>query len=553
MNPVELDVNTMPEGKFVIPKPANEPTLSYALGSRERFELKKTLEELRSKVVEIPLVIGGRPVKTGDLGECRCPHEHAHLLGIYHNASATEVKAAINSALAAREEWSAMERTARAAVFLKAAELLSGPYRQKLNAATMLCQSKNPFQAEIDAACELVDFWRFNAYFMQEIYEQQPDSSKGVWNRVQYRPLEGFVYVVSPFNFTAVGGNLATAPALMGNVVVWKPASSAVYSNYLIMEILQKAGLPDGVINFVSGRSSEMGDLPLLHPQLGGLHFTGSTATFRLIWRAIGENIENYRSYPRIVGETGGKNFIFVHPSADLDEVATAVVRGAFEFQGQKCSAASRLYVPESFWARLKPRLLKEIADIKMGPVEDFRNFVNAVIDKAAFEKVKGYVDFAKGSPEAEIVIGGGCDDSTGYYIEPTVIVTKNPEFKTMQEEIFGPVVTVYVYADDKFMETLALCDQTSPYALTGSVFAKDRSAIAAAEKVLVNAAGNFYVNDKPTGSVVGQQPFGGARLSGTNDKSGSMLNLLRWVSVRAVKENLLPPRDWRYPFMDET
>jgi 1-pyrroline-5-carboxylate dehydrogenase len=545
-------VKSMREGLFVKPKPANEPTLSYLPGSKERSELKKALQELRDSVVEIPLVIGGKPVKTGDLTECRCPHEHGHLLGRYHNAGKNEVDAAIESALSARKEWAAMDWVDRAGVFLKAAELLSGPYRMKLNAATMLCQSKNPFQAEIDSACELIDFWRFNAYFMQKIYVQQPDSPKDVWNRIEYRPLEGFVYAVSPFNFTAIGGNLPTAPAMMGNVVVWKPASAAVYSNYLIMEILQEAGLPDGVINFIPGKSSEMGDVPLLHPQLGGFHFTGSTATFRAIWKTIGDNIQSFRSYPRIVGETGGKNFILVHSSAGIDEVTTAIVRGAFEYQGQKCSAASRLYVPESLWANLKTRLLKEVKNIKMGPVEDFTNFVNALIDRAAFEKVTGYIEFAKKSAEAEIVVGGEYDDSKGYFVEPTIIVTKDPKFKTMEEEIFGPVLTVYVYPDDKFAETLRLCDQTSPYGLTGSVFATDRNAIATAERVLVNAAGNFYINDKPTGSVVGQQPFGGARLSGTNDKSGSMTNLLRWVSARVIKENLLPPTNWRYPFMDE-
>jgi 1-pyrroline-5-carboxylate dehydrogenase len=542
----------MPEGFFSVPKPVNEPTLSYAPGSKEREDLKKMLVELRSEVIEIPLILGGKPVKTGDFGECRCPYEHAHLLAKYHNAGPQEAAMAIESALAARDKWSAIDWTGRAAVFLKAADLLAGPYRQKLNAATMLCQSKNVFQAEIDAACELVDFWRFNAYFMQKLYEQQPESPKGVWNRVQHKPLEGFVYAVSPFNFTSVGGNLATAPALMGNVVVWKPASSAVYSNYFVMELLHEAGLPDGVVNFLPGRSSEMGSLPLLHPQLGGLHFTGSTETFRGMWRQICENIYNYRSYPRIVGETGGKNFVFVHSSADLDEVVPAVVRGAFEYQGQKCSAASRLYVPESLWLQLRSRLLEAVAAVKMGAVEDFTNFVNAVIDNAAFEKVSSYIEFARKSSDAKIITGGGCDKSKGYFIEPTIIVASDPKFRTMQEEIFGHVLTVFVYRDEEFEETLALCDQTSPYALSGSIFAKDRSAISTAERTLVNAAGNFYINDKPTGSVVGQQPFGGARLSGTNDKSGSMTNLMRWVSQRAIKENFQPPKDWRYPFMNE-
>jgi 1-pyrroline-5-carboxylate dehydrogenase len=542
----------MPQEGFSITKSVNEQTLSYAPGTRERSELKRMLFELRSKILEIPLIIGGEPVKTEDIGECRCPHEHAHLLANYHNAGETEVNAAIESALSARDAWSNTEWADRAAIFLKAAELLAGPYRQRLNAATMLCQSKNAFQAEIDAACELVDFWRFNVYYMQQVYNLQPDSTPEVVNRSQYRPLEGFVYAVSPFNFTAIGGNLPTAPAIAGNVVVWKPASAAVYSNHFIMQILKEAGLPDGVINFIPGRSSDMGNVPLQHPQLAGLHFTGSTQTFRSIWKAIGENIDNYRGYPRIVGETGGKNFVVVHSSADLDEVATAVVRGAFEYQGQKCSAASRLYVPESAWQTLKSRLLLDVEAIKMGAVEDFTNFVNALINRDAFDKVKGYIEFAKKSSEAAIVVGGGCDDSEGYFVEPTIIVTKNPRFRTMQEEIFGPVLTVFVYADEKFEETLHLCNQTSPYALTGSIFAKDENAITTAECVLVNAAGNFYINDKPTGSVVGQQPFGGARLSGTNDKTGSVGHILRWVSQRTIKENLNPPRDWRYPFMDE-
>jgi len=542
----------MPEGFFKIPKPSNEVALSYAPKSKERAELKKMLSELRSKVIEIPLIINGEPVKTGNVGECRCPHDHAHLLAKYHKASKDEADDAIESALAAKESWSTMEWNDRAAIFLKAAELIAGPYRQKINAATMLCQSKNPFQAEIDAGCELADFWRFSAYYMQNLYEQQPASPKGIWDRSQYRPLEGFVYAVSPFNFTAIGGNLPTAPAIMGNVVVWKPASAAVYSNYIIMEILQEAGLPDGVINFMPGNASEIGKIPLLHPQLGGLHFTGSTDTFRAMWKTIGENIYSYMTYPRIVGETGGKNFVVVHHSADLKEVTAAVIRGGFEYQGQKCAAVGRVYAPESRWSELKNYLVEETKSIKTGPVENFGNFVNAVIDKAAFNKIVSYIEFTKKSDDAEIIIGGGYDDSKGYFVEPTIIITEDPKFKTMQEEIFGPVVTVYVYPDDKFEETLALCDQTSQYALTGSIFAKERYAIAIAERKLVNAAGNFYINDKPTGSVVGQQPFGGARLSGTNDKSGSMVNLLKWVSQRTIKEVLLPIKDWRYPFMAE-
>ncbi len=542
----------MNQAGFVIPKPINEPTLSYGPKTNERSELKKMLSELRSQVIEIPLIIDGKPLKTDDLAECRCPHEHTHLLAKYHNAGTAEVEAAVESALSARAEWANMEWNQRASIFLKAAELLAGPWRQKLVAATMLCQSKNVFQAEIDAACELIDFWRFNVYYMQQIYALQPENSRGVLNRSQYRPLEGFVYAISPFNFTAIGGNLPTAPAIAGNVVVWKPASAAVYSNYFIMEILHEAGLPKGVINFIPGRSSEMGIVPFLHPLFAGLHFTGSTTAFRAMYKTIGENIEKYKSFPRIVGETGGKNFAIIHSSADLDASVTAIIRGAFEYQGQKCSAASRLYVPKSAWPTLKDRLLSEVSKIKMGVTEDFTNFVNALIDRIAFEKVARYIQYAKDSAEAKIIVGGGCDNSRGYFVEPTIIVTKNPKFKTMQEEIFGPVLTVYVYPDEKFAETLLLCDQTSPYALTGSIFAEDKNAITLAERVLVNAAGNFYVNDKPTGAVVGQQPFGGGRLSGTNDKSGSMGHMFRWVSQRLIKQNLTPPRDWPYPFMGE-
>lgn len=542
----------MNQAGFVIPKPINEPTLSYGPKTNERSELKKMLSELRSQVIEIPLIIDGKPLKTDDLAECRCPHEHTHLLAKYHNAGTAEVEAAVESALSARAEWANMEWNQRASIFLKAAELLAGPWRQKLVAATMLCQSKNVFQAEIDAACELIDFWRFNVYYMQQIYALQPENSRGVLNRSQYRPLEGFVYAISPFNFTAIGGNLPTAPAIAGNVVVWKPASAAVYSNYFIMEILHEAGLPKGVINFIPGRSSEMGIVPFLHPMFAGLHFTGSTTAFRAMYKTIGENIEKYKSFPRIVGETGGKNFVIIHSSADLDAAVTAIIRGAFEYQGQKCSAASRLYVPKSAWPTLKDRLLSEVSKIKMGVTEDFTNFVNALIDRIAFEKVARYIQYAKDSAEAKIIVGGGCDNSRGYFVEPTIIVTKNPKFKTMQEEIFGPVLTVYVYPDEKFAETLLLCDQTSPYALTGAIFAEDKNAITLAEGVLVNAAGNFYVNDKPTGAVVGQQPFGGGRLSGTNDKSGSMGHMFRWVSQRLIKQNLTPPRDWPYPFMGE-
>lgn len=540
----------MSQAGFVAPKPFNEPVLSYGPETKERSELTDDLSELRSQMIEIPLIIDGKSVRTGDLAECRCPHDHTHILAKYHNAGAAEVEAAIESALSARAEWADLEWSQRASIFLKAAELLAGPCRLKLVAATMLCQSKNVFQAEIDAACELIDFWRFNVYYMQQLYGLQPENSRGILNRTQYRPLEGFVYAVSPFNFTAIGGNLPTAPAIAGNVVVWKPASSAVYSNYFIMEVLREAGLPKGVINFIPGKSSVMGMIPFEHHMFAGLHFTGSTATFRAMYKAIGENIGKYRNFPRIVGETGGKNFVIIHSSADLDAAVTGIIRGAFEYQGQKCSAASRLYVPESVWPTLKDRLLKEVKRIKMGVVEDFTNFVNALIDKNAYEKVTGYIEYVKDSPEAEIIIGGGSDNSKGYFVEPTVVVTKNPKFKTMQEEIFGPVITVYVFPDEKFSETLLLCDQTSLYGLTGSIFAEDMNAITLAEHTLVNAAGNFYINDKPTGAVVGQQPFGGGRLSGTNDKSGAMGHMFRWISQRVIKQNLMPPKEWTYPFM---
>ncbi len=542
----------MSQAGFVVPKPLNEPVLSYGIETRERSELTDIISELRSQEIEIPLIIDGKPVKTGDLAECRCPHDHTHLLARYHNAHPAEVQAAIESALSARTQWAALEWSQRASIFLKAAELLAGPWRLKLVAATMLCQSKNIFQAEIDAACELIDFWRFNVYYTHQLYGLQPENSRGVLNWSQYRPLEGFVYAVSPFNFTAIGGNLPTAPAIAGNVVVWKPASSAVYSNYFVMEVLREAGLPEGVINFIPGRSSEMGKLPFEHPMFVGLHFTGSTTTFRSMFKTIGENIEKYRNFPRIVGETGGKNFVILHSSANLDAAVTGIIRGAFEYQGQKCSAASRLYVPESIWPKLRERLLREIGKIKIGNPEDFSNFVNALIDKAAFEKVRGYLEYIKNSAEAKIIVGGGCNDSQGYFVEPTIVVAKNPKFKTMEEEIFGPVVTVYVYPDEKFSETLLLCDRTSLYGLAGSIFAEDKNAIMLAERILVNAAGNFYINDKPTGAVVGQQPFGGGRLSGTNDKSGAMGHMFRWISQRVIKQNLMPPKEWIYPFMYE-
>ncbi len=534
-------------------KPVNEPVLSYAPGSPERRELKEKLAELKGHEPEIPLIIGGREVRTGDLGECRAPHEHGRRLAVYHRASAKEVAAAIAAALEARRDWAARPWEERLAVFRKAADLLAGPRRAQLNAATMLGQSKNAFQAEIDAACELIDFFRFNSCYVTRIYREQPCSPPGFWNRMDYRPLEGFVFAVTPFNFTSIAGNLPTAPAMLGNAVVWKPASSAVYSAYYIMRLLEAAGLPPGVINFVPGPGSEVGPVALASPDLAGVHFTGSTDTFRGMWKTIGAGIANYKSYPRIVGETGGKNFVFVHRSAGLAEAATALVRGAFEYQGQKCSAASRAYVPDCLWAELGERLATEIATIKMGPPEDFTNFMNAVIDRPAFERIKGYIDFAGGDNDAEVLSGGGCDDSVGYFVEPTLILARKPGFRTMVEEIFGPVLSVYVYDADKYEETLELCDRTGPYALTGSIFARDRAAVATAARVLRGAAGNFYINDKPTAAVVGQQPFGGARASGTNDKAGSVLNMLRWTSPRVIKETFVPPAGYRYPFMDES
>jgi 1-pyrroline-5-carboxylate dehydrogenase len=540
-------------GVYRIPKPQNEPIHSYAPGTKEKELLKAKLKELRENPIEIPVIIGGKEYKTGDLGEVRAPHNHSLVLARYHKATPELVEQAIQEALKAREEWAKMDWHQRASVFLKAAELLSGPWRYILNASTMLGQSKNPFQAEIDSACELIDFWRFNPYYMQQIYEEQPPYSPNpTWNRVEYRPLEGFIFAVTPFNFTSIGGNLPTAPAMMGNVVVWKPAQTALLSSYYVMKLLEEAGLPAGVINFIPGTGSVVGGVALKHPDLAGIHFTGSTNTFQFMWKTVGENIRNYKTYPRIVGETGGKDFVFVHASADMDAVVAALVRGAFEYQGQKCSAASRTYIPKSIWPAIREKLVAELKTIKMGDVEDFTNFMNAVIDKAAFESITEYIEYAKNSNEAEIVFGGGYDDSKGYFIEPTVVLTTNPHFKLMEEEIFGPVLTVYVYDDEKYEETLKLCDNTSPYGLTGAVFAQDRQAIVLAEKMLVNAAGNFYINDKPTGAVVGQQPFGGSRASGTNDKAGSSLNLLRWVSQRAIKENFNPPKDYRYPFMAE-
>jgi 1-pyrroline-5-carboxylate dehydrogenase len=535
-----------------VPAPKNEPVLNFGPGSPEKKEHKEKLAEMKRREIEIPILVGGKALETGKMADARCPHDHAHLLGRYHKAGEKEIEQAIQSAIKVQPEWAALPWDERAAIFLKAAELLAGPWRATLNVANMLNASKTAFQAEIDSACELIDFYRFNPYYMQEIYKQQPESARGMWNFVEQRPLEGFVFAVTPFNFASIAGNLPTAPAMMGNVVLWKPASSTVYIAYYIMELLKEAGLPDGVINMVPGPGSSVGNPVMASPHLAGIHFTGSTPVFQNMWKTIGKNIADYHSYPRIVGETGGKDFIFAHKSADLDALSVAAVRGAFEFQGQKCSAASRMYVPKSLWPRLKKRLQDMVAEIKMGDPEDFTNFMCAVIDKAAFETITGYVDVAAKSTDAEFITGGTYDSSKGYFIEPTIILTGNPRFKTMEEEIFGPVLTIYVYPDREFEKTLHLCDETSPYALTGAVFAQDRQAVHLARKILTNAAGNFYINDKPTGAVVGQQPFGGGRASGTNDKAGSMINLQRWVSPRTIKENFVPPKDFRYLHMQE-
>ncbi|MBI5013885.1 MAG: L-glutamate gamma-semialdehyde dehydrogenase [Deltaproteobacteria bacterium] len=535
-----------------VPLPRNEPALSYAPGTPERTELKAKLVELAGREIDIPLVVAGQDLRTGRLGECRMPHRHAHRLGRFHEGSAEEVRQAIDAGLAARREWAEMAWYDRAAIFLKAADLLAGPWRQTLNAATMLGQSKTPYQAEVDAACELIDFWRFNAYFMQQLFGQQPQSAPGIWDRVEHRALEGFVFAVTPFNFTSIAGNLPTAPALLGNVVLWKPSPKAVYSAHYLMELLRAAGLPPGVINLVPGPAPVIAEAALTHPELAGVHFTGSTTVFRGMWRVVGENIGRYRTYPRLVGETGGKDFVFVHASADPDTVVTALVRGAFEYQGQKCSAASRAYLPESLWPEVEEKLLEAVGRIKVGDVTDFSMFMGALIDREAFEKVRGYLTYAQGSEGFSILCGGGCDDREGYFVEPTVIRSAAPRSRLMEEEIFGPVLTVYVYPDADLEEAVDLCDTTSPYGLTGSVFAGDRRVIARLSRRLRDAAGNFYINDKPTGAVVGQQPFGGARASGTNDKAGSLLNLQRWVSQRTIKENFCPPTRFEYPHMLE-
>ncbi len=541
----------MSRGIFRIPEPRNEPVLGHAPGSAERAALRARIAELGARELEIPLVIGGRHVRTGRLADARAPHRHAQRLARWHQAGAGEVHAAIDAARAARQDWAALPYHARAAVFLKAADLLAGGWRPTLNGATVLAQSKTVQQAEIDSACEIIDFWRFNARFGERILEEQPISPPGSYNRSEYRPLEGFVLAVTPFNFTSIAANLPTAPALMGNTVLWKPASSAVYSAWWILQLLEAAGLPPGVINFVPGPGRAVGEPALASPAFAGLHFTGGTDTFRGMWRSIAENLPRYRSYPRIVGETGGKDFVFAHASADVDALATALTRGAFENQGQKCSAASRAYVPESLWPAVKERLLAQVAAIRVGdPAEDLGVFMGAVIDQEAFERIRGYIELAKHSPDARILAGGACDASAGWFVQPTVVQVTDPRHRLMEEEIFGPVLTVFVYADAKLDETLALCELTSPYALTGAVFARDRDFVERASRTLMDAAGNFYVNDKPTGAVVGQQPFGGARASGTNDKAGSIWNLIRWVSPRSIKESFDPPVRHEYPHM---
>src|SRR5476649_1375777 len=537
-------------GRRRVPVPVNEPIKSYAPGSPERASLKARLKTMAAETVDMPLFIGGKEIRTGDTAASVMPHDHKHVVGTYHKATEKHVVAAIEAAAAARAEWANWAFEDRAAVVLKAAELLTTTWRDTINAATMLGQSKTIFQAEIDAACELIDFWRFNPAYAQELYDEQPLSNHMMWNQLDYRPLEGFVYAVTPFNFTSIGGNLPTAPALMGNTVIWKPASSAMYSAYYLMKLYEAAGMPPGVINFVPGDSAMISKILLSHRDLGGVHFTRSTAVFNDMWKTIGASMSTYRSYPRIVGETGGKDFIVAHPSADVDALAVAIVRGGFEFQGQKCSAASRVYIPKSMWNGVRDRAVAMINEITMGDPRDFRNFMGAVIDKRAFDKISEYIEHGRGN--AKILAGGKVDGSKGYFISPTLVETTDPDYKLLCEEIFGPVLTAHVYDDAKWDETLGIVDATSPYALTGAVFAQDRRAIVHAMSALRHSAGNFYVNDKPTGAVVGQQPFGGARASGTNDKAGSKLNLTRWVSARTVKENFNPPTNYRYPFMNE-
>ncbi|MBP6238371.1 MAG: L-glutamate gamma-semialdehyde dehydrogenase [Saprospiraceae bacterium] len=537
---------------FKVPAPENETVLSYAPGSIERKEVKSMIEELKNKTVDIPMFIGGKKVFTNHKKEIHPPHEISHVLGTYSQGDSNHVVQAIDAALSAKKNWEEMPWQDRAAIFLKAADLLAGPYRAKMNAATMLGQSKNIYQSEIDAVCELADFFRFNVQYMTEMYAQQPESVRGIWNRLEYRPLEGFIFALTPFNFTSIAGNLCGAPAMLGNTVVWKPAETQIYSAAVIMEIYEEAGLPPGVINLVYVDGPTAGEVIFNHPDFAGIHFTGSTGVFQRIWKTIGENIAKYKTYPRLVGETGGKDFVIAHSSAHPKQVAVALSRGAFEFQGQKCSAASRAYIPKSLWEDVKGFLQDDLNDFKMGSPEDFRNFINAVIDQKAFDKISSFIADAKNDENVEIISGGGFDKSKGYFIEPTVLLVKDPYYVTMCEELFGPVLTIYAYDDDKYEETLELVDKTGPYALTGAIFAQDRYALKIGVDKLKNAAGNFYINDKPTGAVVGQQPFGGARASGTNDKAGSILNLFRWVSARTIKENFVPPTDYKYPFLGE-
>ena len=542
----------MSHGSFRVPQPINEPVKGYAPGSAEKHSLKAALARQGDAEIEIPLVIGGEEVRTGEVEQVTLPHEHSKVIARVHRAKPEHVARAIEAASQAKHDWARMPWEDRAAVFLRAGELLAGPWRDSVNAATMLGQSKTVHQAEIDAACEAIDFFRFNAHFAERLYGEQPNSAPGVWNRMEHRPLDGFVLAISPFNFTSIAANLATAPALLGNTLVWKPASTSIYSNYMLMKLYEAAGLPPGVINFVPGGGAVVGDTAIGDSRLAGVHFTGSTGVFNGIWATIGKNIAKYGQYPRLVGETGGKDFVFMHASADVEAVAVALVRGAFEYQGQKCSAASRAYVPKSRWSAVKERMGAMLAEVRMGDVRDFRNFVGAVIDKRSFEKLKGSIDAARMSKDARIVFGGECDSRVGWFIQPTVIEALNPKYDTMCTELFGPVLTIHVYDDARYAETLELANATSEYALTGAIFADDRAAIRLALETLRFAAGNFYINDKPTGAVVGQQPFGGARASGTNDKAGSILNLLRWISPRTIKETFVPPRDWRYPFLGE-
>jgi 1-pyrroline-5-carboxylate dehydrogenase len=537
---------------YRIPQPINDPVREYLPFSPERQSIKKRLASMSSEKIDIPIMIGGKEIRTGNTGTQVMPHKHAHVLATWHKAGVKEAELAVKTAKEAHREWSSWKFEDRAAIFLRAADLLTTTWRDNLNGSTMLCQSKTIHQAEIDAACEMVDFLRFNVHFSERLMSEQPISSPGMWNRLEYRPLEGFVYAVSPFNFTSIGGNLSSSPAMLGNTVIWKPASTTVYSGYYMAKLFEAAGLPPGVINFVPGNAADISKVLLNDPDLGGIHFTGSTEVFQNMWKTVGENIAKYKTYPRLVGETGGKDFIVAHTSADPDAVVTAIVRGGFEYQGQKCSAASRAYIPDTMWAKIKDRLVDTINSLSMGDVADFRNFLGAVIDRPSFQKLSGYIEEAKRSADAQVLAGGEFDDSVGYFIRPTLIQAKRPDYRTMCEELFGPVMSLYVYPENQWLETLDIVNSTSPYGLTGAVFSTDRRPINDAHQRLRYAAGNFYINDKPTGAVVGQQPFGGSRASGTNDKAGSMLNLIRWVTARTIKENFIPPRDYRYPFLSE-